>query len=979
MYYNETCKEGDAMTLRKHNSFGQKFTGLLLIATMLAPIQSFADYRVIYQDVEKTELSSGVTYEQHLKLTTGGWVNLNVMRVDLENPNIDIKPLYPETATSKREKLSKLASKEKNLIGAINADFYEPKLNTPFGSVIDSGRMVILGSSSPKYASLNIDKTNSAFVEYLTGTGFELSNPKTTLKIDFKNKPYYNYSFANIYDRNWGPKSIGRIAGKRVVEMVIVDNAVTQIVENGDPLEIPMNGYVVTGIETKATTIFNNFAVGDYVFLDNQSSLANLNFSIGGGSQIVKEGKALTTYTVAINGRQPRTAVGITQNRKQMIFLTVDGRTNNFRGLDMKELSALMVELGAYEAICMDGGGSTEMLVKQLGQTSAGIVNTPSDGGERSIKNGIGIISKSESGTLDQLMIKSASDKVLINSSTTLNLIGLDANRNTVQLDPAQIIWSVTANHGTVKNNQLTATKVGTLTVTATYGNLKMTKDFTAYNDIVDIDFLPKVVQLRTNGTLQTKLTGSTTSGYTLPLSPTSVIWSVPSNLFKIAPDGTITANGKPGKGILTITLGTIKKHIPVIVGADITPVNSFETVENGIPASGTTTTYPPEVKSMYTHVSGSVDGSNAVQLAYDFPALEATRAVYINFAPGELVLNTVPDKLGLDVFGTQGNNHWLRGKVTDSTGATALIDFATAVNWTGWKNVEATLPKTLVAPITVNQIYLAETDPVKIDSGSILIDNLTAVVEKKNDIVLPKDVNKLPKMEDMKIKTKGGTQVAIYGEFSGTEALGNVENYKAIATALNKYKYTYFAGSADKTMTDLLKSDIQASKYNETIIGQTVIVTLKSSNNSFIKADATQLEKLMARIKNFRYKNLVIVTNHTMNFSDPLEEELFTNQLETLNRAGVKTYILSGGQSNGYNIRLTNSATVIDVQTLNKYSGFDLKTGSAILAMNITGDKVEFEVKALNFIVKKPANDKRVKAPSNIKFKTIRPASISK
>lgn len=967
------------MTLFKRNSFGQKFIGLLLTATMLTPIQSFADYRVFYQAVEKTDLSSGVVYEQHLKLTTGGWVNLNVMRVDLTNPNIDIKPLYPETATSKREKLSKLASKEKNLIGAINADFFEPKLNTPFGSVIDNGKMVILGSSSSKYASLNIDKTNSAFVEYITGTGYELSNPKATLKIDFKNKPYYNYSFANIYDRSWGPKSIGRISGKRVAEMVIVDNTVMQISENGDPLDIPANGYVVTGIETKATTIMNNFAVGDYVFLDNKSNLSNLDFSIGGGSQIVKEGKAMTTYTVAINGKQPRTAVGITKDRKQLIFLTVDGRTSNFRGLDMKELSALMVELGSYEAICMDGGGSTEMLVKALGQTSAGIVNTPSDGGERSIKNGIGIISTSESGALDQLMIKSASDKVLVNSPTSLNLIGLDANRNTVTIDPAQIAWSVTANKGGVKNNQLTASAVGKLTVTAKYGNLTATKDFVAYNDIVDIDFLPKVVQLRANGTLKAKLTGSTTSGYTLPLSPTSVIWSIPSNLFKVAPDGTITANGKPGKGVLTLTLGNIKKHIPVIVGADITVVENFDSGENGVPARGTTTAYPAGVKSMYTHISGSLDGTNAVQLAYDFPALEATRAAYINFAPNELVLNTLPDKLGLDVFGTQGNNHWLRAKVTDSKGTVATVDFATAVNWTGWKNVEANLPKTLIAPITINQIYLAETEAVKIDSGSILMDNLTAVVEKQNDIVLPKDVNKLPKMEDMKIKTSGGTQVAIYGEFSGAEALGNPENYKAIAAALNKYKYTYFAGTADSTMSNLLKSDIQATTYNEMFVGQTAIVTLKSVNDSFIKADPTQLEKLMKRIKNFRYKNLVIVTNHTMNFTDPLEEELFTSQLETLNRAGVKTYVLSGGQSNGYNIRLTNSATVIDVQTLNKYSSFDLSKGSAILAMNITGNKVEFEVKALNFIVKKPLTDKRVKAPSTLKFKTIRPASISK
>lgn len=983
------------MTYLKQNKFGQKFIGLLLIAAMLTPIQSFADYRVIYQDVKKTDLSSGVTYEQHLKLTNGGWVNLNVMRVDLNNPNIDIKPLYPETATSKREKLSKLASKEKNLIGAINADYFEPSLNAPFGQIIDSGNMIVSGSSNAKFATLSVSKTNLAFVDYMTDYGMKLYNLKNaenpdatelSLPISFKNKPHFNYSFANIYDRNWGKKSVGNTIGKPIVEMVVADGIVTNIVENGAPLDIPFNGYVVSGVGTKTTMIKNNFAIGDPVILNTNDVIKNLDFSIGGGSQLVKNGVALSTFTVTSYGNQPRTAVGVTQDRKQMIFLTVDGRTSNFRGLDMKELAKLMVELGSYEAINMDGGGSTEMLVKQLGQTSASVVNTPSDGGERSIKNGIGIISNSDSGTLDQLLIKSASDKVLINSPMAIQLIGLDANRNTVTLDPSLIQWTITDplgtvadNLGLVENGQITANTVGKINVTATYGTLTMTKEITAYNDIVDIEFTPGLIQLKANGSVNAKLTGSTTSGYTLPLSPTSVIWTIPDNLVKISPDGTISATGKTGKGVLIASLNGIKKHIPVIVGADIKIIDDFNAGTDGIPNNGTVTSYPSEVKSSYNLVSGSKDGSNAAQLTYDFPALEATRAAYINFKDGGLTLTTLPDKLGLDVFGTLGNNHWLRAKITDAKGTVANVDFATSINWTGWNYVEATLPKTLAAPIKVNQIYLVETDPVKIDGGSILLDNLSAVTEKKNDIVLPKDVNKLPKMTDMKIKTTGGTQVAIYGEFSGAEALGNKENYKAIAAALNKYKYAYFAGTADKTMSDLLKSDIQATKYSETIVGNTVIVTMKATNNSFIKADATQLEKLMLRLKNFRYKNLVLVTNHTMTFSDPLEEELFTSQLEKLNQAGIKAYVLSGGQSNGYNIRLKNSATVIDLQTLNKYSGFDLTNGSAILAMNLYGDKVEFEVKPLKFIVKKPVADKRVKPPTTLKFKTIRPASINR
>jgi exopolysaccharide biosynthesis protein len=66
------------------------------------------------------------------------------------------------------------------------------------------------------------------------------------------------------------------------------------------------------------------------------------------------------------------------QNRN-MLFIVVDGRKWNQKGMSAKEQAQLCVYLGARCAVNFDGGGSSEMVVGDK------IVNVPSDGGERRI------------------------------------------------------------------------------------------------------------------------------------------------------------------------------------------------------------------------------------------------------------------------------------------------------------------------------------------------------------------------------------------------------------------------------------------------------------------------------------------------------------------------------------------------------------------------------------------------------------------
>jgi hypothetical protein len=121
-----------------------------------------------------------------------------------------------------------------------------------------------------------------------------------------------------------------------------------------------------------------------------QASARRISDGVSGRPMIVDRGRLSSelrefarTYT-----REPRTAAGVSQDGKTVILVTVDGRRSTSHGGTLVEMGELMIELGAYRGINLDGGGSTTMFIAGEG----GIVNRPSRGWEREVVNHIGVI-----------------------------------------------------------------------------------------------------------------------------------------------------------------------------------------------------------------------------------------------------------------------------------------------------------------------------------------------------------------------------------------------------------------------------------------------------------------------------------------------------------------------------------------------------------------------------------------------------------
>jgi exopolysaccharide biosynthesis protein len=110
---------------------------------------------------------------------------------------------------------------------------------------------------------------------------------------------------------------------------------------------------------------------------------------VGGVPQLIKNGVIEITWEQEkssksfVETRHPRTAVAKLKDGK-FLMVTVDGRQKESVGMNLNELTALLIELGATDAMNLDGGGSTTMFL------NGKIVNTPSDKeGERKVGDAI--------------------------------------------------------------------------------------------------------------------------------------------------------------------------------------------------------------------------------------------------------------------------------------------------------------------------------------------------------------------------------------------------------------------------------------------------------------------------------------------------------------------------------------------------------------------------------------------------------------
>lgn len=162
----------------------------------------------------------------------------------------------------------------------------------------------------------------------------------------------------------------------------------------GGNMAIPEGGIVISCGPAYANEYIDGIADGDIVKLKINLTLpafdnlraTGVQHIIGGDVRILNCGTVTTEAIRFINtptAKYARSLVGYSQDRNKLVITAVDGNGES-TGVTYFEAADLMRHLGCYDALDLDGGGSTA-----LWAAHKGMLNKPRDGSERAIGNAL--------------------------------------------------------------------------------------------------------------------------------------------------------------------------------------------------------------------------------------------------------------------------------------------------------------------------------------------------------------------------------------------------------------------------------------------------------------------------------------------------------------------------------------------------------------------------------------------------------------
>lgn len=121
---------------------------------------------------------------------------------------------------------------------------------------------------------------------------------------------------------------------------------------------------------------------------DSSPPFAWMTEVISGSPRLLENGAVLEySHPRHALQRNPRTAVGLSADRRTLYVMVVNGREGHRLGMTCPQVARALQSLGASDAVNLDGGGSSALYIR----SEYGVVSRASDGFERGVGNHLGI------------------------------------------------------------------------------------------------------------------------------------------------------------------------------------------------------------------------------------------------------------------------------------------------------------------------------------------------------------------------------------------------------------------------------------------------------------------------------------------------------------------------------------------------------------------------------------------------------------
>jgi hypothetical protein len=192
-----------------------------------------------------------------------------------------------------------------------------------------------------------------------------------------------------VYRPSYGPSTRTNAFG---TEVIVAAEAVQGVADGRGNSVIPPDGYVLSGHGRSRQALVTAFKPGDRVALrarlvpaSGDPRWESVRQVMGGGPRLLASGQYVggEGFRPSFSDRRhPRTAIGRLADGR-IVLVVVGGRQPyHSLGMTLIELAVLMRQLGAVDAMNLDGGGSTTLVVR------GAVVNLPSDeSGERPVSD----------------------------------------------------------------------------------------------------------------------------------------------------------------------------------------------------------------------------------------------------------------------------------------------------------------------------------------------------------------------------------------------------------------------------------------------------------------------------------------------------------------------------------------------------------------------------------------------------------------
>ena len=432
--------------------------------------------QTVYENKTQETITRGVTYEKNSRMTTDGIQDIYVLTIDLTESTLELKEVESKTEYGLKETVQKMLT-DNGAIAGVNSDFFgmAGTYSAGFGPVVRDGELVSAGTSinqdKNQYGTYVKDKNGNSIFTYFKTT-VKFSNSAKTIDLASINK-VTSMVFPILFNREAATSTAD--LDKRfdnLVKFVVQNNTITYISQKGETVEVPENGYLIVMSGDYYTNAASVFKVGDPVTLQVSSTIDfdQIDTAFGGGGLLLLDGQEAPATDIVAAGRQPRTAFGVSQDGTKAIMMVVDGRGDSI-GATHSEMAALMKEYGAYEALHLDGGGSSTMVVQTVDDAAPQLQNTPSDGAQRKVIASVGVFQTAPKGEIKEIGITTVNQHTQPGKTAEFTVYGLDEYKNRIYIAPEDVTFEVVGVEGTWDGYLFQPTTIGEYSVVATYGD----------------------------------------------------------------------------------------------------------------------------------------------------------------------------------------------------------------------------------------------------------------------------------------------------------------------------------------------------------------------------------------------------------------------------------------------------------------------------------------------------------------------------